>query len=279
MKSLCVIGLGLIGGSIAKDIKLRKLAEVIYAFDKNTSSLEKAKAAGWIDHAIDDFNDIKDIKPDLIIVATPLNSAAKILYNLAQEESLSNSILTDTASAKGFIYEQLKDINIKNIALSHPMAGSHNASFDASKENLFNNKKTIIVDAFKIDSENLTIVEKFWQKLGSETIKMNVDEHDYAVAYASHLPHLIAFGLTDAIKNEANSGINESSAGGLKEFLRIAASDPDMWADILITNKEAIINSLNQFNTSIENLLKNTESIEDLKSNLYEIKKFKEDKF
>lgn len=279
MKSVCVIGLGLIGGSIAKDIKLRKLAEVIYAFDKNTNSLEKAKAAGWIDHAIDDFNDIKDIKPDLIIVATPLNSVAKILFNLAQEKSLSNSILTDTASAKGYIYEQLKEINVKNIVLSHPMAGSHIAGFDASKENLFNNKKTIIVDAFKIDSKNLTIVEKFWQKLGSQTINMNVDNHDYAVAYASHLPHLIAFGLTDAIKNEANSGINESSAGGLKEFLRIAASDPDMWADILITNKEAIINSLNQFNISIENLLKNTESIEDLKSNLYEIKKFKEDKF
>ena len=279
MKSVCVIGLGLIGGSIIRDIKLKKLAEVIYAFDKNADFLEKAKAAGWIDHAIDDFKDIKDIQPDMIIVATPINSTAKILFNLALEESLSNSILTDTASAKGFIYEQLKDIKVKNIALSHPMAGSHNAGFDASKEGLFNNKKTIIVDAFKIDSENLTIVEKFWQKLGSETIKMNVDEHDYAVAYASHLPHLIAFGLTDAIKNEANSGINKSSAGGLKEFLRIAASDPDMWADILITNKEAIINSLNQFNISIENLLKDTESIEDLKSNLYEIKKFKEDKF
>ena len=250
MKSLCIIGLGLIGGSIAKDTKLRKLAEVIYAFDKNANSLEKAKASGWIDHAIDDFNDIKDIKPDLIIVATPINSAAKILFDLAQEESLSNSILIDTASAKGFIYEQLKDINVKNIVLSHPMAGSHNAGFDASEENLFSNKKTIIVNAFKIDSENLAIVEKFWQKLGSETIKMNVDEHDYAVAYASHLPHLIAFGLTNAIRNEANSGINESSAGGLKEFLRIAASDPDMWADILITNKEAIINSLNQFNIS-----------------------------
>jgi len=279
MKSVCVIGLGLIGGSIARDIKLKKLAEVVYAFDKNANSLEKAKAAGWIDIAIDKFNDIKDIKPDLIIVATPIKSAAKILFNLAQEESLSNSILTDTASAKGFIYEYLKDIKIKNIALSHPMAGSHNSGFDASIEGLFNNKKTIIVDAFKIDSENLGMVEQFWHKLGSETIKMNVDEHDYAVAYASHLPHLIAFGLTDAIKKEANTNINESSAGGLKEFLRIAASDPDMWADILITNKEAIINSLNQFNTSIENLLKNTASVEDLKSSLYEIKKFKEDKF
>ena len=108
---------------------------------------------------------------------------------------------------------------------------------------------------------------------------MNVDEHDYAVAYASHLPHLIAFGLTDAIKNEANSNINESSAGGLKEFLRIAASDPDMWADIFITNKEAIVKSLKQFNISIENLINNIESIEDLKSDLYKIKKFKEDKF
>ena len=279
MKSVCVIGLGLIGGSIVRDIKLKKIAETVYAYDKHPKSLEKAKAAGWIDIVIDEFNDIKDIKPDFIIVATPINSAAKILFNLAQEESLSNSILIDTASAKGFIYNQLKDIKAKNIVLSHPMAGSHNSGFDASKEGLFNNKKTIIVDAFKIDSDNLTIVEKFWQKLGSEIIKMNVDEHDYAVAYASHLPHLISFGLTNAIKNEANSGINESSAGGLKEFLRIAASDPDMWADILITNKEAIINSLNKFNTSIENLLKNTTSVEDLKSSLYEIKKFKEDKF
>ena len=279
MKSVCVIGLGLIGGSIVRDIKLKKLAETVYAYDKHAKSLEKAKAAGWIDFAIHEFNDIKDIKPDFIIVATPIKSAAKILLDLAQEESLSNSIFTDTASAKGFIYEYLKDIKVKNIALSHPMAGSHNSGFDASKEDLFNNKKTIIVDAFNIGSENLAIVEQLWQKLGSETIKMNVDEHDYAVAYASHLPHLIAFGLADAIKNEANSNINESSAGGLKEFLRIAASDPDMWTDILITNKEAIINSLNQFNTSIENLLKNTQSVEDLKSSLYEIKKFKEDKF
>ena len=279
MKSVCVIGLGLIGGSIVRDIKLKKLAETVYAFDKHAKSLEKAIAAGWIDFAINEFNDIKDIKPDFIIVATPIKSAAKILLNLAQEESLSNSIFTDTASAKGFICEYLKDIKVKNIVLSHPMAGSHNSGFDASIEGLFNNKKTIIVDAFKIDSENIAIVEQFWHKLGSKTIKMNVDEHDYAVAYASHLPHLIAFGLTDAIKNEANADINESSAGGLKEFLRIAASDPDMWADILITNKEAIINSLNQFNTSIENLLKNTASVEDLKSSLYEIKKFKEDKF
>ena len=279
MKSVCVIGLGLIGGSIVRDIKLKKLAETVYAFDKHAKSLEKAKAAGWIDYAINEFNDIKDIKPDFIIVATPIKSAAKILLNLAQEESLSNSIFTDTASAKGFVNEYLKDIKVKNIVLSHPMAGSHNSGFDASKEDLFNNKKTIIVDAFKIDSENLGMVEEFWHKLGSETIKMNVDEHDYAVAYASHLPHLIAFGLTDAIKNEANTDINESSAGGLKEFLRIAASDPDMWADILITNREAIIKSLNQFNLSIEKLLNKTESIEDLKSSLFEIKKFKEDKF
>ena len=279
MKSLCIIGLGLIGGSIAKDTKLRKLAEVIYAYDKNANSLEKAKAAGWIDHAIDDFNDIKDIKPDLIIVATPINSAAKILFDLAQEESLSNSILIDTASAKGFIYEQLKDINVKNIVLSHPMAGSHNSGFDASKEDLFINKKTIIVDAFNIDSKNLAKVEHFWHKLGSDILNMNVDDHDYAVAFASHLPHLISFGLTDAIKNEASSNINESSAGGLKEFLRIAASDPDMWVDIFITNKEAIVKSLKQFNISIENLINNIESIEDLKSELYKIKKFKEDKF
>ena len=189
----------MIGGSITRDIKLKKLAEVVYAFDKNANSLEKAKAAGWIDIAIDEFNDIKNIKPDFIIVATPIKSAAKILLNLAQEESLSNSIFTDTASAKGFVFEYLKDIKVKNIVLSHPMAGSHNSGFDASKEDLFNNKKTIIVDAFNIGSENLTIVEQLWQKLGSETIKMNVDEHDYAVAYASHLPHLIAFGLTDAI--------------------------------------------------------------------------------
>lgn len=279
MKSVCIIGLGLIGGSIVRDIKLKKIAETVYAYDKHAKSLEKAKAAGWIDIAINEFNNIKDIKPDFIIVATPIKSAAKILLDLAQEESLSNSILTDTASAKGFIHEYLKDINVENIVLSHPMTGSHNSGFDASKEDLFNNKKTIIVDAFKIGSENLAIVEHFWHKLGSVTMKMSVDEHDYAVAYASHLPHLIAFGLTDAIKNETNSNINESSAGGLKEFLRIAASDPDMWADILITNREAITKSLKQFNLSIEKLLNKTESIEDLKSSLDEIKKFKEDKF
>ena len=91
MKSVCVIGLGLIGGSIVRDIKLKKLAETVYAYDKHAKSLENAKAAGWIDFAINEFNDIKDIKPDFIIVATPIESAANILLNLAQEESLSNS--------------------------------------------------------------------------------------------------------------------------------------------------------------------------------------------
>ena len=150
MKSVCVIGLGLIGGSIARDIKLKKLAETVYAHDKHAQSLEKAKAAGWIDFAIYEFNDIKDIKPDFIIVATPIKSAAKILLNLAQQQSLSNSIFTDTASAKGFIYEYLKDIKVKNIVLSHPMAGSHNAGFNASKEDLFNNKKLLLLMLLKL---------------------------------------------------------------------------------------------------------------------------------
>ena len=279
MKSICIIGLGLIGGSIARDVKLKKIAKVIYALDTNSSSLEKAKERGWIDIVLNEFNEITNIKPDLIIVATPPKSSAKILLDLVKNNSLVSSTIIDTASTKGFIHNKLQKMKVENIVLSHPMAGSHKSGIDAAKEDLFDNKKTIIINAFDVSEARIAKAKILWQKLGSQTIIMGVDEHDHAVAYASHLPHLLAFALTDAIRSQSNPSINQSSAGGLKEFLRIAASDEEMWSDIFITNKEAIFKSYKEFNLSIEKIFKNINDEKSLKLTLKEIKNFKSDNF
>ena len=276
MKSVCIIGLGLIGGSIARDIKSKKIAEIIYAYDTNSKSLDKAIQAKYIDIAIKDFNEIKKIQPSLIIVATPIISATKILLNLSQEDSLLNTIITDTSSTKDYIYTKLKNFQITNIVLSHPMTGSHNSGVDSSLENLFNNKKTIILNPFNVTNLNVLKIEKFWQKLGSQIMRMNTKEHDFAVAYASHLPHIIAFALMDAIDNESNESIYKSSAGSLKEFLRIAASEPEMWADIIVTNRENILKSKESFTKSLEKLLKLIHNKDRLRATLEHIKKAKE---
>lgn len=280
MNNILIIGLGLIGGSIAKGLNSSQLDLKIFASDKNPSSISSAIDDGIISMEID-INDLKSIKEndiDLIIISTPTSSIRKILKEFESSGVLNSNItITDTASAKSELINEFKDV--KNLVLSHPMSGSDESGYSASTSNLFKNKKTIVIDSFDADEKHLRIVNRLWETLGSTSILMEAIEHDKAMAYASHLPHLISFALMHSIKKEDNSNINDFAAGGLKEFLRIAGSDPKMWADIFSSNHINISNSLNEFKNSIDEIQDKFSDSKDLEDFISNIKAYKQKSF
>ena len=280
MNNILIIGLGLIGGSIAKGLNSSQLDLKIFASDKNPSSISSAIDDGIISMEID-INDLKSIKEndiDLIIISTPTSSIRKILKEFESSGVLNSNItITDTASAKSELINEFKDV--KNLVLSHPMSGSDESGYSASTSNLFKNKKTIVIDSFNADEKHLQIVNRLWETLGSTSILMEAIEHDKAMAYASHLPHLISFALMHSIMKEDNSNINDFAAGGLKEFLRIAGSDPKMWADIFSSNHINISNSLNEFKNSIDEIQDKFSDSKDLEDFISNIKAYKQKSF
>lgn len=280
MNNILIIGLGLIGGSIAKGLNSSQLDLKIFASDKNPSSISSAIDDGIISMEID-INDLKSIKEndiDLIIISTPTSSIRKILKEFESSGVLNSNItITDTASAKSELINEFKDV--KNLVLSHPMSGSDESGYSASTSNLFKNKKTIVIDSFDVDEKHLRIVNRLWETLGSTSILMEAIEHDRAMAYASHLPHLISFALMHSIMKEDNSNINDFAAGGLKEFLRIAGSDPKMWADIFSSNHINISNSLNEFKNSIDEIQDKFSDSKDLEDFISNIKAYKQKSF
>ncbi len=280
MNNILIIGLGLIGGSIAKGLNASQLDLKIFASDKNPSSISSAIDDGIISMEID-INDLKSIKEndiDLIIISTPTSSIRKILKEFESSGVLNSNItITDTASAKSELINEFKDV--KNLVLSHPMSGSDESGYSASTSNLFKNKKTIVIDSFDADEKHLRIVNRLWETLGSTSILMEAIEHDRAMAYASHLPHLISFALMHSIMKEDNSNINDFAAGGLKEFLRIAGSDPKMWADIFSSNHINISNSLNEFKNSIDEIQDKFSDSKDLEDFISNIKAYKQKSF
>lgn len=280
MNNILIIGLGLIGGSIAKGLNSSQLDLKIFASDKNPSSISSAIDDRIISMEID-INDLKSIKEndiDLIIISTPTSSIRKILKEFESSGVLNSNItITDTASAKSELINEFKDV--KNLVLSHPMSGSDESGYSASTSNLFKNKKTIVIDSFDADEKHLRIVNRLWETLGSTSILMEAMEHDKAMAYASHLPHLISFALMHSIMKEDNSNINDFAAGGLKEFLRIAGSDPKMWADIFSSNHINILNSLNEFKNSIDEIQDKFSDFKDLEDFISNIKAYKQKSF
>lgn len=280
MNNILIIGLGLIGGSIAKGLNSSQLDLKIFASDKNPSSISSAIDDGIISMEIDinDLNSIKENDIDLIIISTPTSSIRKILKEFESSGVLNSNItITDTASAKSELINEFKDV--KNLVLSHPMSGSDESGYSASTSNLFKNKKTIVIDSFDADEKHLRIVNRLWETLGSTSILMEAIEHDRAMAYASHLPHLISFALMHSIMKEDNSNINDFAAGGLKEFLRIAGSDPKMWADIFSSNHINISNSLNEFKNSIDEIQDKFSDSKDLEDFISNIKAYKQKSF
>ena len=287
VNSILIIGLGMIGSSIALSSKSKGLK--VHGFDLDSSINDIAIKNNIIDKSAESLEEINsqeyinDI--DLVVIAVPPKQTLDVILNLDQIWN-SNTTITDTSSVKNHI--KLDD-KVSNIVLSHPIAGSDKSGLSAADKNLFTNRKNVLCNPFEADKEHIERVETFWRDaLQMRTSIMSVSEHDLIFAMTSHLPHLISYALIDSIRLSPTQ-VSDNAGGGLKEFLRLSGSNPEMWRDIFILNRVDLIKALAGLQVSLNNLLELiTESkeipdvfshLEMLKDELDEIKSFKEDKF
>lgn len=285
MNSIVIIGLGLMGGSVAKALKNKNPEIVISAFDHNDSALDLALDVGIIDKKISTLEEINKLEPkdaDIIIIAVPVIESLKV-FDAINGLFNSDITITDTASAKSLISDHLEEnySSPTNIILSHPMAGSHNTGVGYADEAMFNNKKVLITELQNPKDYCLQLVTNLWESLGAAVFKIDPIKHDEIMSYASHLPHVISYAVLNSIMKNPNENITTFSAGGLKDFVRIGGSDPKMWTDIFLSNKDSILKAINAYKDSLDELSElleadNEKSLQDL---LTTIKEYKNSKF
>ena len=285
MKSVAIIGLGLMGGSVAKALKNKNPNIFIEAFDHNESALDLALDVGIIDQKLSNLEQINNLDQnlvDIIIIAVPVIESLQV-YDAIKSLFNSNITITDTASAKLLISNYLEDnySSPANIILSHPMAGSHNTGVGYADEAMFNNKKVLITELNNINKASEQKVSDLWKGLGAEVHKIDAKKHDEIMSYASHLPHVISYAVLSSIMTNPNKNITTFSAGGLKDFVRIGGSDPKMWTDIFLSNKDSIVQAIDAYKDSLDNLkeLFNDGDEKALQDFLTSIKEYKNSKF
>ena len=278
---IIIIGLGLIGGSIAKALSRAQDYEIL-AFDSDQNSIKNALDNQSIQGSLHSINDLgnAEYKDSVVIIATPPSATDNILKSL---NFLFNSSLTitDTTSTKSSLNKMLQEFNFpKNIIFSHPVAGSHLSGEKNSVADLFNGKSTILSYHDSVASQHVDRVRNLWNALGSNITVLDAELHDKIFAYSSHLPHVAVYALLNTLKELEQDDLSDFSGGGLGEFLRLSSSSPKMWADIFSINEKNIA-------LAIDDLMKNLIVLKDkigndpqaLQTFLGELKDFKESNY
>lgn len=257
-KRLCIIGVGLIGGSIARAAKNQASVERIVGYGQiqDLANLQLAQDLG----VIDEFHtDIATAVAgcDAVLIATPVGSMRSI-FELLKPYWHSDVIYSDTGSTKANVINALESVFgfvPDNFVPAHPIAGAEKSGVSAANPALFVNKRLIITPLANTESAAINIISQFWQQLGSSVSQMSVSHHDTVLAATSHLPHILAFALVGLLghKDEQRE-IFKYAAGGFKDFSRIASSDPTMWQDICLANKQEIIPLIQQYQAELHKI-------------------------
>ena len=277
---ITIIGCGLIGSSLLRAIAKKKLSKRINVFDKSKEATEFIKK----NFSVDVFNDPAESVSgsDLVIISSPLSSYKEILLSI-KSTLKKDVILTDTGSAKKEIHKIVNNLNLGNVhwISSHPIAGTEFSGPESGFAELFQDRWCILSGENKKDSKQFSLLKKFWEEIGSKVKFMSFNEHDYVLSLTSHLPHAIAYNIIKTVtKNNDNfkEEIIQYSASGLRDFTRIAASDPIMWRDIFIDNSENILKALDNFSENLEELKKaikgkNSEKLKSIFSSTRKLRK------
>jgi len=253
-KKVCIIGCGLIGSSLARAIKKNNLAEKIVSSNRSDAVNKKVIELKIVDDSSSDTKKMAD-DSDLVVIATPLSSYENVISKI--KNSLKNGvILTDVGSVKENIINLVEKSIPENISWipSHPIAGTEESGPETGFSELFHNRWCILTPSKTAKEKDINLLKTFWEKVGSKVDIMKAKQHDYILSITSHMPHLIAYNIVNTslnIQNEKESDIVKYSAGGLRDFTRIAASNPIMWRDVFIQNKKNTSKMIDKF---IENL-------------------------
>ena len=258
-KKVCIIGCGLIGSSIARAIKKNKLAGKIVSSNRSKVTNKKIIKLNIVDEASSDTKKI--VKgSDLIIIASPLSSYKNVILKI-KNSLKSGAILTDVGSVKKNIISLIEKNIPNNVSWisSHPIAGTEESGPESGFSELFKNRWCILTPTKRSKAKDIKSLKKFWKKLGSVVDVMDAKKHDYILSITSHMPHLIAYNIVNTalkIKKKKDRNIIKYSAGGLRDFTRIAASNPIMWRDVFIQNSDNTSKMIDKFIENLKDLKK-----------------------
>ena len=255
---LLIIGCGLIGSSILRAVYAKKLSKTTLVFEKSKKNISKIKKIKSNIKFVKILNNqISDV--DLVIICTPMSEYKKLIPKLNKNLKI-NCLITDVGSTKQNIVKLKNKILSKKLywISSHPIAGSEVSGPEYGSKNLFLNKWCVIIKEKRKNSKKINLLKKFWKKLGSKVILMDSNNHDKIFSITSHLPHLIAYNLIKTAQDSQKiqrKNLIQYSAGGLRDFSRIAASNPIMWRDIFFSN-DNIIKAINLFAKNLNSFKK-----------------------
>ncbi len=263
MRNILIIGCGLLGSSLLRRISKKKLAKKIFVFEKskkNLSKIKKLKLPGILVKRLEDAVS----QSEMIIFCTPMSEYQKIILKI-NKFLTSKHIITDVGSSKIKSMEVIKKNLKKNIfwTSSHPIAGSEVSGPEHGKQNLFENKWCVLIKTKKTNNIHLKLLRNFWKKIGSKTVIMSPVKHDKIFSITSHLPHLVAYNLVKSAQDfekKQKYNLLKYSAGGLRDFSRIAASNEIMWRDIFFDNKKNVLSAINLFIKNLNSFKKDINS-------------------
>ena len=262
-KKVCIIGCGLIGSSLARAIKKNNLAQKIVSSNRSDAVNKKVIELNIVEESSSDTKKMV-VDSDLIILATPLSSYENVIMKI-RDSFKNGSILTDVGSVKGNIMNLIEKNLSTNVSWipSHPIAGTEESGPESGFAELFQNRWCILTPSSKAKAKDVNTLKTFWEKVGSKVDTMEAEQHDYILSITSHMPHLIAYNVVNTSLNfqdEKENNIIKYSAGGLRDFTRIAASNPIMWRDVFVQNKKNTSKMIDKFIENLENLKKAIES-------------------
>ena len=249
-KQIGLIGLGLIGSSLARGIRRMNLAERIIAIDSDPHVRARVQDLHLADHVTDDAGaGVQDC--DLIILCIPVGACGTVAQ-LIGPHLAHNAIISDVGSVKTSVVKAVRPHLPPHVHFipAHPVAGTEYSGPDAGFSTLFHNRWSILTPPEQVDQERLTLLQHFWEGLGANVEIMTAERHDLVLAVTSHLPHLIAYNIVGTaadLETVTQSEVIKFSAGGFRDFTRIAASDPTMWRDVFLNNKQAVLEMLGRF--------------------------------
>jgi cyclohexadieny/prephenate dehydrogenase len=253
-RRLAIIGFGLIGSSIARAVRHLHLAREIVAIDQDPAVLERVRALGLADVATDDPRQ-GTAHADFVILCIPVGAYGAVAQIIAPSLE-PGTILSDVGSVKGSVVRQVEPHLPAGVYFvpAHPVAGTEYSGPDAGFATLFLNRWCILTPPDGTDPEAIEKVRRFWEALGSNVEVMTAQHHDLVLAITSHVPHLIAYNIVGTaadLETVTQSEVIKFSAGGFRDFTRIAASDPTMWRDVFLHNKDAVLEMLGRLNEDI----------------------------
>lgn len=264
IEQLAVIGVGLIGGSVARSLRRAGFAKRITGIGRNAEHLERAKELG----VVDDFStDIaKDVEgADMVLISVPMGAYGAIFSQLAGHLK-SDAVLTDAGSTKqhavDIAREHLSASELARFVPAHPIAGTEHSGVEASFASLFDGRLCVLTPTETTEAAALETAHEMWRATGSRVMEMSAAEHDDFLAAVSHLPHMLAFGLVNTVRKLGDENHDPFcfAAGGFRDFTRIASSSPEMWRDIALCNRKALVAKLDALEVELNLLRKALEA-------------------